>query len=206
MKNLIKSVFINIKNLFLIDKSLILFPILCAAVAYLEYITNVEWNINWIGDFNVWATSFIVSLFLYMLCDVILEKMKIFQKYKKIKIALSFVISTFIGETITYTLNDNVLWWHYIVYAIIALTFGGLLVILLGVGTEFGKDKAKERVQKELEEYKDDIRNMPKEYKGALMRYGKRALKLDDGLFAFIANFQDKETIKQIMEDCKTIK
>ena len=206
MKNLIKSVFINIKNLFLIDKSLILFPILCVAVAYLEYITNVEWNINWIGDFNVWATSFIVSLFLYMLCDVILEKMKIFQKYKKIKIALSFVISTFIGETITYTLSDNVLWWHYIVYAIIALTFGGLLVILLGVGAEFGKDKAKERIQKELEEYKDDIRNMPKEYKDALMRYGKRALKLDDGLFAFIANFQDKETIKQIMEDCKTIK
>ena len=135
MLRFLKNIFLNAIFIIKRKKDLIFFPLLASVVAFLQHITDTQFNIKWIGDFNVWATSFIVSLFLFMLFDLVLDHVKVFKKYAKTKVIISFVVSTFIGETVSYTLHDDLKWWHYIVYAILAILFGLTIFICLGIGS-----------------------------------------------------------------------
>ena len=143
LRKLFNDIFTNIKALIISKKDILLFPLLGAVVYFLQSIMNTNFNITWVGDFNVWGTSFLVSAFLFMLFDLTLNKISFFNKYNKLTFAISFFVSTFVGESISYTLKNNIQWWHWIVYTLMSIVCFDTLLVFMGIGVSLGKKQTK---------------------------------------------------------------
>lgn len=205
LRKLFNEIFTNTKALIISKKDILLVPLLGAVVYFLQSIMNTNFNITWVGDFNVWGTSFLVSAFLFMIFDLTLNKIPFFNKYNKLTLAISFFVSTFVGESISYTFKDNIQWWHWIVYALMSIIFFGALLVCMGIGASLGKEKANEKMKKATREYVQSLKEMPKENRDLFIQMSNKALSLDDALLSFIMMFDSKEQIKEMRDDLKTI-
>jgi len=205
LRKLFNEIFTNIKVLIISKKDILLVPLLGAVVHFLQSIMNTNFNITWVGDFNVWGTSFLVSAFLFMIFDLTLNKIPFFNKYNKLTLAISFFVSTFVGESISYTFKDNIQWWHWIVYVLMSIIFFSGLLVCMGIGASFGKEKANEKMKKAAREYVQSLKEMPKENRDLFIQMSNKALSLDDALLSFITMFDSKEQIKEMRDDLKTI-
>ncbi len=204
-----KQFFFEIKqNLYFIlsqKRDLLLLPLLGGATFFLQEIMNVSFYIDWASSFNVWGTAFITSMFLFMLFDLTLDNLKFFKKYNKVKISISFFVSTFVGETISYSLKDSFVWWHWIVYAVSATIFTIALLFFITIGISFGKEKAKKHYEEETASYFSKIESMSKQERSVFIKMCNKALELDDSLLSFIMMFHSKDEMLTILDDFKTI-
>lgn len=205
LRKLFNEIFTNTKVLIISKKDILLVPLLGAVVYFLQSIMNTNFNITWVGDFNVWVTSFLVSAFLFMLFDLTLNKISFFNKYNKLTLAISFFVSTFVGESISYTFKNNIQWWHWIIYVLMSIIFFGALLACMGIGASFGKEKANEKIKKVTGEYVQSLKEMPKGNRDLFIQMSNKALSIDDALLSFIMMFDSKEQIKEMRDDLESI-
>ena len=150
----------NIKVLIKIKKDILFVPVLGAVVYFLQEIMNASFNVEWVSDFNVWSTAFLTSVFLFMLFDLTLNKIPFFSKYNKLTLIISFFVSTFIGESISYSFKNTIQWWQWILIVLFTVAFFFALLFCIGIGASFGKEKAEITFEKVKQEYIDNLKNM----------------------------------------------
>lgn len=83
------------------NKDLLVFPIVGAAMWFIQTIASPSFDFGWLGNINAWVSSFIITFLTYMLFDMLLNRISFFVEHKYLLAAISFVVSTFIGETLS---------------------------------------------------------------------------------------------------------
>ena len=185
------------------NKDLIVFPIIGAFIWLFQSVATLTTDLSWIWNVSSWITSFIISLLTYMLFDMTLGRVKFFADHRYIFAFISFCVSTFLSETFTYTLKENLTCWHWIV-AIGEYLFGFVVLLVSTVmGVSLGADKAVRRLEESEHTYSEMISGLSARERKKIISICNRALKMDDEAFELIAYMKSKEAVGEIMRDLR---
>lgn len=180
---------------------LIMFPIIGGFVWFFQTIAAPTWSMGWISTFDPWISSFVLSITVFSFVDLFLNKVSFFKRHRYLSIIISFFTSTFIGESLTYTINENLTWGTWLLAFVQYVIGFVVLLFCVFLGLAFGIEKEKTNLVKEEERYKATLDSMPKNDKKILAQKLKKALRLDDATFDIILELKSKENIKELFND-----
>lgn len=197
MKNRIKFVF----SVFRTRKDLLLIPLFGGFLCFVQAIADPNVGLDWAKDINVWINSFLTSAFIYMLLDLFLKRIKFFKKHNTLFMILSFFISTFVGQMLSYKIRDNLEPLNYLGASISLI--GGIIgfFIVVSLGLLMGRDKGEQEVIKLEKNYKETIQKMSKHDRKKMRHFCEKALQLDDATFKLISLYQNKSMIQSVKHD-----
>lgn len=183
------------------NKDLLVFPIVGAAMWFIQTIASPSFDFGWLGNINAWVSSFIITFLTYMLFDMLLNRISFFVEHKYLLAAISFVVSTFIGETLSYQLKENITWQIWL-WAGVEYIFGfAILLISATLGLSIGVSKAEKNAIAADNHYKETISKMSKADKRKVLSFCNKALSINDETFELIVHMKSKEAIAIIKQD-----
>ena len=183
------------------NSDLIVFPIVAAFLIFIVNATDKVFDINGILDINVWIGSFATSFFVYMVFDLILSKASFLKHHKYLFIGLSFVISTFLGSCIQYSLKNDLNVEYIKRLVLVGFIDAVFLIAMVIYGLKSGIEKTRIKSLEEKAEYDAFIKSISKKDKASILKICKKAMKIDEETFMLITFMKSKENIKIIMGD-----
>lgn len=183
------------------NKDLLVFPIVGAAMLFIQTIAFPSFDFGWLGNINAWVSSFIITFLTYMLFDMFLNRVPFFTEHKYLLAAISFVTSTFIGETLSYQLKENITWQLWL-WAGAEYIFGFIILLIsTTLGLSIGVSKAEKKAIAADNYYKETISKMSKADKRRILSFCNKAISINDETFELIVRMKSKEAIAIIKQD-----
>lgn len=177
------------------NKDLIVFPIVGAVMWFIQTIAIPNFDIRCLASVDAWISSFIITFLTYMIFDMLFSRISFFEKHKYLLSALSFVVSTFIGGSLSYQVKENITWQLWVTAGVEYIAGFIILFIASAVGFSFGTNKEEKKVRDMESRFKEDMAKMSNAQKRKLRSSCDKALKLDDDVFSLIIMMQSKEAI-----------
>ena len=187
-----------------VNTDLIVFPILGALLIFINNITIKSFDYHPLLDVNTWFGSFATTYFVYMLFDIIISRVSFMKRHKYIFIGLSFITSTILSGCINYKIDTN--FDRIRSYIPIMIVDVILLVVCIIIGLKLGISKEKNKISKEIENYKKSIKSMSYNERQRFINACNKALAVDELTFMIINSSDDKAAIIGLLDDLKEIK
>ena len=172
-----------------------------ASIWFFQTIATPQWSFSWFLTINPWISSFIITYTTFALLDACLGKLAFFKKHKYLFLAISFFVSTFLGESLTYELLESIPWHTWLFASLEYLAGFAVLLIATLEGIWLGVQKGNKELEESIKQYNNQLKEMPKEHKKALIKSCKKALRLDDGTFFIISHCKTREDVEEILND-----
>jgi len=181
-----------------------LFPILSGLMNLVMGISHLNFNITRVLDIDLWINSFMITFLTYMIFDLLASCFKIFQKYKYAWAALSFIFSTAIGGSLTYSFRNDLSYFNWICTILCSIMFAALIFIFFCFGASVGERKGANEFRKISKNYINSLEKMSLEEKHGLLCILEDAISINDMTFKIILELKDKKEIKSMISDIKS--
>lgn len=176
-------------------------PLFGGFLCFVQAITNPNIGFDWAKDINVWINYFLTTVFIYVLLDLFLKKIRFFNKHSTLFMVVSFFASAFVAQMLSYKVRYNLQPINFIA-AVVGFVVGIIAFLLVvSVGLLMGRDKAEVEVAKMEMDYKEKLDNMSKHDRKKMRHFCEKALQLDDVTFKLISLYQDKNMIESVKND-----
>ena len=177
------------------NKDLILIPIAGAILWFIQRISSVAFDISWIATFDSWITSYMITLLTYMILDATLGNLKFFKNHKYIFVLISFFVSTFLSESLSFHMREDICWRLWVLASVEFIIGFVVLFISTVCGLSIGANKEISKALKVEAEFSAEVAKMSEKERKDIIKLCSKALNVKNETFEFIASMKTKDAI-----------
>ena len=182
-----------------LNSNLLVFPIMSGFLFFALNISKKTFDFTPIFNINTWIGSFATTFVIYMLTDILISRISFMKHHRYLFTGITFVLSTLIGECITFSVStDFDVIRKYVPVIILDVLF---IALLIAIGFEYGIRKSNNQYEIAYKNYKKDLESMPIKERKQLIKFCKKAYSLDEETFKLITVFKTKESINSFLLD-----